>query len=103
MIDAEAPKHTTAEWVDFCDDVSIPCMPVLSLDELPDDQHMKAVGMFRRCRTPDGRRYKTIRAPVSFGSTPFRLRRHAPRLGQHTDEILAEIGLSRSFNAKTSV
>ena len=32
MIAEEAPKRTTAEWVEFCDKVSIPCMPVLALD-----------------------------------------------------------------------
>jgi crotonobetainyl-CoA:carnitine CoA-transferase CaiB-like acyl-CoA transferase len=95
LIEAEAPKHTTIAWVEFCDEVSIPCMPVLSLDQLPDDEHMKAVGMFGVAEHPTEGAYKTIRAPVSFSSAPFRLRRHAPQLGQHTDEILAEIGLSR--------
>jgi crotonobetainyl-CoA:carnitine CoA-transferase CaiB-like acyl-CoA transferase len=101
LIEAEAPKHTTATWEDFCDEVSIPCMPVLSLDQLPDNKHMKAVGMFGVAEHPTEGAYKTIRMPVSFSSAPFRLRRHAPQLGQHTDEILAEIGLSRSSAAKT--
>jgi crotonobetainyl-CoA:carnitine CoA-transferase CaiB-like acyl-CoA transferase len=78
--------------VDFCDEVSIPCMPVLSLDDLPDDPHMKAVGMFGVAEHPSEGSYKSIRAPVTFGSTPFRVRRHAPRLGEHTEEILKEIG-----------
>ncbi|MDB5577223.1 MAG: CoA transferase [Bradyrhizobium sp.] len=93
MIEAEAPKHPTAEWVAFCDDVSIPCMPVLSLDELPDNEHMKAVGMFGQAEHPSEGAYKTIRAPVSFSSAPFRIRRHAPRLGEHTAEILQELGI----------
>jgi crotonobetainyl-CoA:carnitine CoA-transferase CaiB-like acyl-CoA transferase len=66
---------------------------VLSLDELPDDPHMKAVGMFTPAEHPSEGSYKAIRQPVSFGSTPFKVRRHAPRLGQHTDEILKEIGV----------
>jgi crotonobetainyl-CoA:carnitine CoA-transferase CaiB-like acyl-CoA transferase len=92
LIDTMAPTRSTAQWVDFCDEVSIPCMPVLSLDDLPDDPHMKAVGMFTRAEHPSEGSYKTIRAPVTFGSTPFRVRRHAPRLGEHTEEILKEIG-----------
>lgn len=93
LIEAEAPKRPTAEWVTFCDEVSIPCMPVLSLEQLPDDEHMKAVGMFGHAEHPSEGAYKTIRAPVSFSSAPFRIRRHAPRLGEHTAEILREIGI----------
>ena len=44
LIEAVAPTHSNAEWVAFCDDASIPCMPVLSLDQLPDDEHMRAWG-----------------------------------------------------------
>jgi crotonobetainyl-CoA:carnitine CoA-transferase CaiB-like acyl-CoA transferase len=94
LIEAEAPKHSTEAWVTFCDEVSIPCMPVLSLDQLPDDAHMKAVGMFGVAEHPSEGSYKTIRAPVSFSSAPFRIRRHAPRLGEHTAEILQEIGVA---------
>ena len=49
--------------------------------------------MFSRAEHPTEGSYKAIRAPVSFGSTPFRIRRHAPRLGEHTAEILKEIGV----------
>jgi crotonobetainyl-CoA:carnitine CoA-transferase CaiB-like acyl-CoA transferase len=99
LIEAVAPTHSTAEWVAFCDDVSIPCMPVLSLEQLPDDEHMKAVGMFGQGA------YKTIRAPVSFSSSPFRIRRHAPQLGENTAEILKEIGIvpDPSRNVKIQV
>lgn len=93
LIEEVAPKHSNAEWVTFCDRVSIPCMPVLSLEELPDDAHMKAVGMFTREEHPSEGPYKAIRAPVSFGSAAFRIRRHAPRLGEHTAEVLKEVGV----------
>lgn len=98
MIEAEAPKRTTAEWLAFCDEVSIPCMPVLGLEQLPDDPHMQAVGMFATSEHPTEGPYKTIRAPVSFSSAPFKLRRHAPRLGEHTAEILAELGMAAPSN-----
>lgn len=101
IVEEEAVKRTNAEWVEFCDRVSIPCMPVLSLGDLPDDPHMKAVGMFGYDDHPTEGRYKTIRRPVSFSSAPFRIRRHAPRLGEHTDEILREIGLLKDAAAAT--
>jgi crotonobetainyl-CoA:carnitine CoA-transferase CaiB-like acyl-CoA transferase len=94
LIEEEAPKHTTHEWVEFCDRVSIPCMPVLSLDELPDDPHVKAVGLFGTAEHPSEGRYRTLRRPVAFSEAPFRIRRHAPRQGEHTAEVLAEAGCS---------
>jgi crotonobetainyl-CoA:carnitine CoA-transferase CaiB-like acyl-CoA transferase len=77
-------------------------MPVLGLADLPDDEHMKAVGMFSRAEHPSEGVYKSIRAPVSLSSAPFRLRRHAPRLGEHTAEILAEIGMDSASAAPVS-
>lgn len=99
LIEREALRKPTAVWVEFCDEVSIPCMPVLSLEDLPDDPHMQAVGMFGQAEHPSEGRYKTIRSPVTFSSTPFRIRRHAPRLGEHTAEVLAEIGIDTSPEA----
>lgn len=95
LVEEEAAKRTTAGWIAFCDEVSIPCMPVLSLEDLVDDEHVQAVGLFASAEHPTEGRYRAIRSPVSFGSQPFSIRRHAPRLGEHTDEILAELGLDR--------
>jgi len=67
---------------------------VLSLTELPGDPHIKAVGLFGEAEHPPEGRYRTVRNPVSFSAAPFRIRRHAPRLGEHTAEVLAEAGLS---------
>jgi crotonobetainyl-CoA:carnitine CoA-transferase CaiB-like acyl-CoA transferase len=100
LIDREASKHSSAEWLTFCDRVSIPCMEVLSLEQLPDDPHMQAVGMFGQAEHPSEGPYKTIRAPVSFSSAPFQIRRHAPRLGEHTEEVLCEINGDAKLAAK---
>ena len=93
LVEQEAPRHTTAEWVEFCDGVSIPCMPVLALEDLPDDEHLKAVGLFASATHPTEGRYRTIRPPVRFSGHEPQIRRHAPRLGEHTAEILRELGL----------
>ena len=93
VIEEEAPRHSTAEWVAFCDGVSIPCMPVLRLDDLPADPHVTAVGLFGAAEHPSEGRYRSVRRPVSFADDPFTIRHHAPRLGEHTAEILEEAGL----------
>ena len=94
MLEQEAAKRTTREWVSFCDRVSIPCMPVMALRDLADDPHVRAVGLFGTAEHPSEGRYRTVRSPVNFSAAPFRIRRHAPRLGEHTAEVLAEAGFS---------
>jgi crotonobetainyl-CoA:carnitine CoA-transferase CaiB-like acyl-CoA transferase len=102
MIEEEAAKHTTAEWVEFCDRASIPCMPVLGLEQLPADPHLRAVGLFGAAEHPSEGKYRTVRSPVGFSNAPFRIRRHAPRLGEHTAEVLTEIGMSDEEIARVS-
>jgi|BEDMetMinimDraft_2_1075160.scaffolds.fasta_scaffold00880_3 crotonobetainyl-CoA:carnitine CoA-transferase CaiB-like acyl-CoA transferase len=99
MIEEEAPKRTTEEWVAFCDRVSIPCMPVLSLDDLPYDPHLQAIGFFTEAEHPSEGRYRLIADPVRFSDTPSFLRRHAPRLGEHTEEVLREAGVDEALLA----
>ncbi|WP_289014344.1 CoA transferase [uncultured Methylobacterium sp.] len=94
LVEEEAVKRSTADWVAFCDRVSIPCMPVLSLEELPEDEHLRAVGFFGTAEHPTEGAYRTMRRPVSFSGSTFAISRHAPRLGEHTEEVLREIGLS---------
>lgn len=92
LIEQESPKRTTAEWVEFCDGVGIPCMEVLDIESLVDDAHLKAVNFFETVMHPTEGKYKKVRAPVTFSDHPFQVRRHAPRLGEHTEEIRAEFG-----------
>lgn len=102
LIDEEAPKRTSAEWVTFCDRVSIPCMPVMSLKELPDDPHIQAVGLFETGEHPTEGPYRVLRRPVGFSGSDFTIRHHAPRLGEHTAEVLAEIGMEAGPKLQTS-
>ncbi|TDE33324.1 CaiB/BaiF CoA transferase family protein [Antarcticimicrobium sediminis] len=97
LIEAEAPKHSNAEWVEYCDRAKIPCMPVLSIAELPDDPHVKAVGLFSHAEHPTEGSYKMVRRPVNFAGSEFELRRHAPRLGEHTQEVMTALGLTEEW------
>ncbi len=94
MLEEEAALRTNAEWVEFCDRVSIPCMPVLRLRDMPEDPHLKAVGMFTVGEHPSEGAYKVMKSPVIYGNAPFQLRHHAPRKGEHTREVLAEAGFA---------
>jgi crotonobetainyl-CoA:carnitine CoA-transferase CaiB-like acyl-CoA transferase len=94
IVEQEAARRTTAEWVAFCDAKSIPCMPVTALADLPEDPHLAAVGLFQDEVHPTEGPYRAIQRPVAYSNCPFEIRRHAPRLGEHTAEVLAELGFS---------
>lgn len=93
-VEEEAIKHTTAEWVAFCDAVSIPCMPVQDVEDLMRDPHLADVGLFGVEEHPSEGAYHTISRPITFSGSAFAIRSHAPRLGADSADILAEAGLS---------
>jgi crotonobetainyl-CoA:carnitine CoA-transferase CaiB-like acyl-CoA transferase len=94
VIHEEAPKRSTAQWIDFCDGANIPCMPVIDLADIEDDQHVKAVGLFAAAKHPHAGEYRLIRRPASFSAAEFELRHHAPLLGEHSRSVLEEAGLA---------
>jgi crotonobetainyl-CoA:carnitine CoA-transferase CaiB-like acyl-CoA transferase len=62
------------------------------LDDLPADPHLAAVEFFQGYDHPDFGHYRLMKPPVKFARTPSNIRRHPPKLGEHTAEILAEFG-----------
>lgn len=94
LIEEVAPRYTNAEWLAFCDGANIPCMPVLAIADLPDDPHVQAVGLFKTAEHPTEGTYKLVRRPVRFAGSDFVLRHHAPRLGEHTAEVLETVGMA---------
>jgi len=88
-----APTRSTAEWLDMLQRAQIPCAPINALNDLLDDPHLKAVKMFTTVEHPTEGTIAAVRPPVSFSGTPSALHRHAPLVGEHSREILAEAGL----------
>ncbi len=87
---------TTQEWLDLLKPLSIPVVRTARLDDLPDDPHLSAVGFFERHEHPHAGPYLAMKPPVKFTGSPSNIRRHPPRLGEHTDEVWAELGLKRN-------
>jgi len=86
-------RWTTDEWMEMLTAKGIPCARINDLADLKTDPHLTAVGFFQQRNHPDVGPYFAIKPPVHFSATPADIRSDAPRLGQHTDEILAELGL----------
>lgn len=72
----------------------VPCAPINRLPELQDDPHLKAVGFFKAVEHPSEGPLTATDIPVRFSDSPGEFRRHAPRLGENSREILREAGLT---------
>ena len=72
----------------------IPFAPVSTMGDLLASDHLKARGFFAVLEPPGTAPITVPGAPYKFSATPWALRRPAPGLGQHTDEVLAEAGVS---------
>ena len=83
-----ALTRTSEEWVALLKPLHIPVVRMRRLEELPDDPHLKASGFFRRYEHPQAGAYFAMRPPVRYAATPANIRRHPPRLGEHTEEVL---------------
>jgi crotonobetainyl-CoA:carnitine CoA-transferase CaiB-like acyl-CoA transferase len=63
-----------------------------TLDEVLDDPHLQAVGMFPEIEHPTEGKLRHIKVPVKFTRTPGGLQRHAERLGGSSTAVLSELG-----------
>ena len=92
-IRAEALKEkTTAEWLEIFEKCDVPAMPYHTLDSLMDDPHLADVGFFERIEHPTEGRVINMRLPnkLSLGARDGFV--PAPKIGQHSVEILRELG-----------
>ena len=83
-VEAITRTKTTAEWLALLKPLHIPVTRMNRLDDLMEDPHLAAVGLFERYEHPEAGAYVNMRPPVKFAATPANIRRHPPRLGEHT-------------------
>lgn len=85
-------QMSTAQCLALCEALDIAATRIHSIDELPEHPHLKAVGLFERSEHPSEGPIVGVRPPTRFARTPATLRRPAPLLGEHNDELLREAG-----------
>jgi len=82
------------EWLAVLDEAGVPCAPVLSRDDLLTHPQLVANGIIVEGEHPHGGPIRQPRPAARFDATPASIRRAAPLLGEHTDELLGELGCS---------
>ena len=91
-----AAQYTRGELIELFDRIDIPFAPVAKPGDLFEDPQLNANGRMLEITFPNGVTAKIPRLPVEIGSHDLALRRQAPAIGEHTAEILAELGLAQA-------
>ena len=87
--------RTSAEWLERLDAAGVPCAPILGRRDLLTHPQIAANELIVESDHPHVGRIRQTRPAARFDRTPAEIRLPAPMLGEHTDEVLAEIGLSK--------
>ena len=87
-----AVERTTAEWETLLLEIDVPHTAFAELEEVTEQPHLKEVGLFKELDHPTEGKLVQARPSTRFSESPAGIYRLPPRLGEHTSEILREVG-----------
>jgi crotonobetainyl-CoA:carnitine CoA-transferase CaiB-like acyl-CoA transferase len=96
IVGGKLAANTTAHWVETLNAAGVPCGPVNSMAEVFQDPQILAQEMVIDVDHPGSGIVRMLGFPIKLSETPCRVRRPAPRLGEHSDEVLGELGFSET-------
>jgi crotonobetainyl-CoA:carnitine CoA-transferase CaiB-like acyl-CoA transferase len=92
LVNARIAERTVADWIERLNRAGVPCGRVMNLAEVFSDPQVLAQEMVLEADHPGHGPVRMTGFPVKLSATPARLRRPAPELGEHTDQVLIEAG-----------
>lgn len=94
-LDKVLVARPSAAWIETLNKAGVPCGPILNVKQVFEDPQVQHLGLTQPVRHPERGEIRVQGLPATLSRTPGAIRRAAPVHGEHTDEILAEIGYSR--------
>jgi crotonobetainyl-CoA:carnitine CoA-transferase CaiB-like acyl-CoA transferase len=86
--------RSSQAWTTLCAAHEIPCQHVNSIEDLLADPHLNAVGFFQEVEHPTEGRVRQLRPAARWSTADTGMRHLPPRVGEHSDEVLREVGYS---------
>src|SRR5271165_4877160 len=90
-VEAWTLTKTKFEAMDLLNEHDIPCGPILSMEELANEPSLRKTGTIVEVDHPQRGKYLSVGNPIKMSDSPTEVKR-SPLLGEHTDEVLAELG-----------
>ncbi len=90
----EFRKKTRSEWMRILDEADVPFAPIYTLAEAMDDPQARHLGMMQTAMHPERGKVNTLGYPVTLSDTPLGPVVAPAMLGEHTNQVLAEMGYS---------
>lgn len=94
LLEEKLIKKTNKEWEALLDEAGVANGPILHIDEVFQDPQVLHQKMLLEMDHPKVGKIKTLGFPVKLSQTPARLKSPPPYMGQHTEEVLQELGYS---------
>ncbi len=94
IVGGKLAMHTTEYWVETLNRAGVPCGPVQSVADVFQDPQILSQDMVMDIDHPGFGTVRMLGFPMKLSETPCQVRRPAPGLGEHSDDVLAELGYS---------
>ncbi|MBV1883205.1 MAG: CoA transferase [Pseudomonadales bacterium] len=94
VVETTLPEKNTADWIQLFTTGDIPFAELNDLEDVLHDPHLESVDFFKKMEHQTEGTIRTTDIPVHYSKSPGEIKRLAPNLGEHTEQILLELGYS---------
>jgi len=94
ILEEKLQTRTAAEWVEVLNAIGVPCGPILAIDQVFANEQVQHLRLAREIEHPQLGPIQILGFPVTLSRTPGALRAPTPEKGEHSEEILQELGMS---------
>jgi crotonobetainyl-CoA:carnitine CoA-transferase CaiB-like acyl-CoA transferase len=96
LLEEKTREQTTTYWVEFLNSKSVPCGEINSIDQVFENPQIKHLGMAQKVKSTERGEIELVGQPIDMSRTPSALATPPPTCGEHSDEVLAELGYSEA-------
>jgi formyl-CoA transferase len=90
ILESYACNYTKRELMQMLNEIDVPCGPIMSTDDLANDEHVKLREMYQELDHPERGNWFNLGCPIKLSDSPVEMTR-SPLLGEHTDDILSQV------------